>query len=91
MRQVSYTGGTFLTGDAIAALLVDYAAELANSERAAAVWVPTPDGADVELLLGPASELLTTPADDQRPDPDPAPFEERVRGLILELRRGVAR
>jgi hypothetical protein len=89
MRLVSYTGGTFVTGDAIAAVLVDYAAELANAERAAAVWVPTPDG-DVELLLGPASELLTQAVDDQRTEPDPREFEEQVRMLIRELRRGIA-
>lgn len=91
MRQVSYTGGSFLTGDAIASTLVDYAAELANAERAAAIWVPTPDGTEVELLLGPASELLTTAADDERPDPASEEFEGRVQHLIQQLRRGATR
>jgi hypothetical protein len=73
MRRLSYAGGFLDTSDEIAGALLDYAAMLANHDRADTIHVPAiglPGGADtVELLIGPASQLVSTPIDDVRTEP----------------------
>lgn len=66
MREVSYAGGTFVTSDEIADALLDYAAALANADRATAISVPAlgPDGPiEVRILVGPASQIVTATID----------------------------
>lgn len=73
MRRVSYAGGFLDTSDAIAAAVLHYAATLANHDRADTIQVPAiglPGGAEtVELLVGPASQLVSSPIDDAGDDP----------------------
>lgn len=62
MKRVTYGGGSILTGDRIADALLDYAAALARAESADHLRVPAV-GADglpavVDVVLGPASQLL---------------------------------
>ena len=58
-----YASGSMLTGDAIADVLVRYAAALATSASAAEVHAPTivesGEPGETTLLLGPASQILT--------------------------------
>ena len=62
MKRVSYSGDAFLTGDAIADALLDYAAVLARADQADRVTVPGigDDGrvTRFDLLVGPASQLV---------------------------------
>jgi hypothetical protein len=78
MRRVSYAGGFLDTSDEIAAAVLDYAATLANHDRADTIHVPAldlPGGAEtVELLIGPASQLVSSPIDDERDTPPGAEF-----------------
>ena len=67
MHKVTYTGTVFYTGDRIAAALLEYAAALARADTAATVTVPAltsaGEAADVEVLIGPASQLASEPFD----------------------------
>lgn len=69
MRRVQYAGGEFLTSDAVADELVDYAAELARRGDATRLEVPivAADGtvAGATVVLGPASQLVVMPAPDE--------------------------
>lgn len=62
MMRVTYAGGSFLTGDRLAASLLDYAAVLARAGQADRVTVPGIGEDDrvtrFELLVGPASQLI---------------------------------
>jgi len=70
MRRIHYANGTLITGDAIADVIVRYAAALAKQGLAVELDVPVldengqPDTA--LLLLGPASQILAEhdPSDD---------------------------
>lgn len=74
MRRIHYASGTLLTGDAIADVVVRYAAALAKRGLAIEVDVPVLDEAgetsSALLLLGPASQILAEhePADDDLED-----------------------
>lgn len=62
MKRIRYAGGSFLTGDAIADALLDYATALARAGTADHVIVPGL-GADeaptsVDVVVGPASQLI---------------------------------
>jgi hypothetical protein len=89
MRRVTYAGGSFVTADDIASLLLEYAAALANHDRAAAIHVPAidlPHGATtIEVLVGPASQLLAEPVDDIGRVPDGGEFVADIRARIAEL------
>jgi hypothetical protein len=97
MRRLSYAGGFLDTSDAIAGAVLDYAAILANHDRADTIHVPAiglPEGAEtVELLIGPASQLVSTPIDDARDDPAAEAFlaELGTRTERLEHRYVVPR
>jgi hypothetical protein len=60
VKEVSYVGDSFVTGDAIADAVLEYGVVLANSGRADMVAVPGigRDGdTEFDLLIGPASQL----------------------------------
>ncbi|WP_251453647.1 hypothetical protein [Microbacterium sp. Marseille-Q6648] len=67
MQLLHYTGDTLLTTDDVANALMAYASALADSHTSDVVVVPILDQrGDVvmaEMLLGPASQLYSTPAD----------------------------
>ena len=66
MKTIHYAGDELLTGDEIADAVVEYAAALARGESSAALSIPTMDDrgevVQVSMLLGPASQLIVTPA-----------------------------
>ncbi|MES2172169.1 MAG: hypothetical protein V4479_15830 [Actinomycetota bacterium] len=74
MRTVSYGGESFVTSDAAAAALLDFAAAAALSDFAAVVHVPAVDstGAPItaDLVIGPASEVFVTPVTSAFDEPD---------------------
>jgi hypothetical protein len=76
MRRIHYASGTLLTGDAIADVVVRYAAALAKQGLAVELDVPMIDEAgetgSALLLLGPASQILAEheSAGDDLLDPD---------------------
>ena len=74
MRRVTYSGDSFLTADAAANALVALAASLSHNNASEAVALPIIDSsgqlAEVYLLIGPASELISMPEASPFADPD---------------------
>jgi hypothetical protein len=91
MREVIYAGGSFITSDAVADALLDYAAQLANADRAAALSVPALDQFgqpfEVSVVVGPASQLMAEPVANSAPEPEAAEFLADLERRITELRR----
>ncbi|MES2094220.1 MAG: hypothetical protein V4531_10470 [Actinomycetota bacterium] len=83
MRRVAYGGESFITSDDGAAALLEFAAMAAMSGVAEVVSIPTvlADGrvVVVDLVIGPSSELLTSPIETTLRDPD-------TRAATLALR-----
>jgi hypothetical protein len=76
MRRLYYSSGSVLTADVTAKAVLRYARALAIADRSDIVEVPviTEGGsrAHAHLLIGPASQLFTTPV----PDSIDAPVDE---------------
>jgi len=89
MRRIQYAGGTFVTGDVAAGAICDYAATLANAGRAASVVVPVlaEDGRqeEVEMVIGPSSQLLSEAIESEREAPDGVEFAAHLRDEIARL------
>lgn len=72
MQRLHYADGSFVTGDDIAEAVVRYARALAQAGTADTVEVPIllEEGGfgRSRLLIGPASQLVLTPADADLPD-----------------------
>lgn len=88
MRIIIYAGGELLTGDAIAAAVLEYGEALAESSAADTVEIPIveADGSRsrATILIGPASQIVTIESHDGRPELlDP----ETVRWLKNRTRR----
>ncbi|WP_431279374.1 hypothetical protein [Leifsonia poae] len=66
MRKLIYAGTTFYTGDRLAAALLEYASALAQNGTAQTVVIPavsdSGEHGDFELVIGPASQLVSEPA-----------------------------
>lgn len=66
MKRIHYANGSIVTGDAIADVLIRYAAALAVNDTAAEVTAPalaqTGETTEVVMLLGPASQILAEDA-----------------------------
>lgn len=91
MKAVSYVGDTFLTGDEIAAAIIDYGVALANAGHADRVAVPVigPAGPSVyEILIGPASQLSAAPVPDAGPELEDEAFVADLRARIARERGG---
>lgn len=89
MRRVVYAGGAFYTGNEIASALMEYARELARNATADTVFVPARsidgDAEDVEVLLGPASQLVSEPLTFVGPEILDEEFVSRLRRLSGRL------
>ena len=74
MKRVAYGGESFITSDDGAAALLDFAASAAMSGVAEVVTLPSvlPDGRVVlvNLVIGPSSELITSPVETAFAEPD---------------------
>jgi hypothetical protein len=73
MYRVTYAGETFFTGQALGDVVLDYARGLALKDRADTVEIPglLEDGSPtvVELLIGPASQMVMTVVDSDDEEP----------------------
>ena len=91
MQEVTYAGGTFITSDEVAQALVEYAAALANADRAARVEVPAAGlatgGTALTVLVGPASQLMAEPVLSDDEEPDGSEFVREIRAEIDRLGR----
>ncbi|MGN6428805.1 MAG: hypothetical protein ACTHMF_18475 [Leifsonia sp.] len=91
MRRIVYAGGTLYTGDAIAEALLDYARALARNGTADTVFVPAHSGegegdpGSIELLIGPASQLVSEPVDLAGRELTDEALVERLRSLTAAL------
>jgi len=83
VKYINYDGSVIMTGDLIAEALADYAAVLGANGRTDTVHVPTvgADGAieTTTVLVGPASELVLTPAPEDELDLEDQAFIRRLR------------
>lgn len=72
MRRITYAGTSLLTGNDLAESLLDYARALAAQGSSDTVFLParTASGSveQVEILIGPASQLVSEPADLEGPE-----------------------
>lgn len=86
MKLIHYAGETFLTGDGVADALLDYATALARRARADRVALPViSDGelARIEIVLGPASQLVV----ETREFDEPHAHELQDEELESDIRR----
>jgi hypothetical protein len=91
MNVIHYADGRYLTGDEVAAAVVEYAEALAREGSAAATVVIPVRVADgsverVELLIGPASQIVVEagePSDDELLDPE---LVARIRAASVRAR-----
>lgn len=88
MKRIHYASGSMVTGDAIADVILRYAAALAEHRTAAELAVPAvgEDGAvtEVLLVLGPASQIMAehAPGADEFVDDEFVDsFEKKVAAL----------
>jgi len=89
MRKIAYAGTAFYTGDALAEVLMEYARALARHGVADTVFVPgrTPQGERdrIEVLIGPASQIVSEPVDIDGPEIEDAGLVEELHGLTSQL------
>jgi hypothetical protein len=99
MLELHYTGDRILMADAIGEAVMRYASALAEAKTSDVVVVPVinekGEASKAELLIGPASQLYSTPAPDaDEVDADPAVIAEldrRARRLQPSLAQPVER
>ncbi len=91
MDRINYAGDSILTGTAIAHALLAYAQALAEVGASATVEIPTvgEDGtiARTEILVGPASQVLSTSTPTDLPELVDASVVERLEASAARLRR----
>lgn len=82
MKEIAYANEKIVTASTVADAVMQYAASLGASADADTVDIPvvTADGTvgTMELLIGPASQLISQPIESEFPDPDGA-------ALVAEL------
>ena len=94
MDKLTYAGESLLTGSAIAHALIEYAQALAGTGEAATVRIPTVDQSGVpgsaEVLVGPASQLVTVRIELDLPEPVDADLVDDLVARTVDLRRRAA-
>jgi len=89
MKRIHYASGTLVTGDAIADVLMRYAASLAANNSAADVHAPalldSGEIGDVQMVLGPASQILAEDAPGDHPELEDAEFVELYEKKVAAL------
>ena len=90
MDRIHYAGDSILTGTEIARALLDYAQALAQAGTAATVDIPTinPDGSPgrSEVLVGPASQLISDSEESPYTDPVDEDLVARLDAEATRLR-----
>lgn len=91
MDRINYAGDSVLTGTEIARALLDYAQALAQFGASATVEFPTVDADGVvvnsEILVGPASQLISTTVDLGMSELTDADLVKRLTAEAQRLRR----
>jgi hypothetical protein len=93
VRKLQYAGGGILVGDRTCKALLRYSRALANAGKSDVVSVPylTEGGtrAFAHLIIGPASQIFSTPIEDATEDPDDWAVIEKLeqQSLLLEPSR----
>lgn len=86
---MSYAGEYFLTGSEIAHALLEYAQALAQVQASATVRIPTVDASgragSSEVLVGPASQLISSAVEVDVPDPEDAELLAHLRESTAAL------
>lgn len=94
MDKLTYAGEHLLTGSAIAHALLEYAQALAGTGEAATIRIPTVDPAGdagwAEVLVGPASQLVTVRIETDLPEPVDPELVEELASRTAGLRRRAA-
>ena len=89
MKRVAYGGESFITSDEGAAALLDFAAAAAMGDVAEVVTLPAvrPDGQviTVNLVIGPSSELITSPIETTLTEPDTREATTALRARALQI------
>ena len=89
MKRIHYASGTLVTGDAIADVLMRYAASLAANNSAADVHAPavleSGEVGDVQMVLGPASQILAEDAPEASPELVDEDFVELYEKKVAAL------
>jgi hypothetical protein len=89
MRRIVYAGTAFYTGDTVAEALMEYARALARHDIADTVFVPgrtmQGDVDRVEVLIGPASQIVSEPVELVGPELEDDALVSRLRELTAQL------
>lgn len=89
MIKLYYAGGSVEVGDDVAEAVMDYAHALADVGKSDLVKIPvtseTGTRGIARLLIGPSSELMASPADDNDVDLTDPPLLEDLRAKIARL------
>ncbi|ANF30327.1 hypothetical protein A0130_00280 [Leifsonia xyli] len=89
MRRIVYAGTAFYTGDMLAEALLEYARALGQQGIADTVFVPgrTIQGEfdHVEVLIGPASQIVSEPVELIGPELQDPQLVDRLRALTAQL------
>jgi hypothetical protein len=87
--KLYYAGGSVEVGDDVAEVVMDYAHALADVGKSDLVKIPvtseTGTRGVARLLIGPSSELMASPVDDNEIDLTDPPLLEELRGKIARL------
>ncbi len=89
MKRVAYGGESFITSDDGADALLDFAALAAMSGVAEVVTMPAvgEDGRviSVNLVIGPSSELITSPVETTTSEPDTVDAAAVIRARAAQI------
>lgn len=89
MQRVSYGGESFITSDDGAAALLEFAASAAMSGVGEVIRLPVvlANGSVVSasLVIGPSSELMTTPVETSHAEPDTRAAVAALRARASQL------
>lgn len=89
MKHITFSNKTFVVGDAIADLMMEYAKQLSDRGRADTVSIAAigSDGAEVtaDFLFNGGTVISSETVDSRLPEPDNAEVERTVRERIQSL------
>jgi hypothetical protein len=92
MRKLFYAGDHILVGDRTCKAVLRYSRALANAGESDVVSVPmlAEGGTPVlaHLIIGPASQIFSTPVEHAAVDPDDPAIIERLEAMTAELEPG---
>jgi len=89
MRRIVYAGTVFYTGDELAEALLEYARALGQQGVADTVFIPgrtmQGDVDEVEMLVGPASQIVSEPVELMGPELQDPKLVDRLRAMSAQL------